>query len=132
MNDMEILTHQMINRELCGTPTDVREGVARVEMTATDAMTADASSLVHGGFIFGMADYAAMLAVNHPNVVLGAAEATFLRPVAVQETVVAEARVSDSNGRKQMVQVVVKRGDETVFKGNFTCFVLERHVMAKQ
>jgi len=132
MNDMEINTHQMINRKLCGNPTNVGDGFAHVEMAATEAMTADATGLVHGGFIFGMADYAAMLAVNDPNVVLGAAEVTFLKPVAVQETVVAEARVSDIKGKKQTVQVVVQRGNETVFKGNFTCFVLEKHVRSKQ
>ena len=63
-------------------------------MTTTNAMAADDIGLVHGGFIFGMADYAAMLAVNDPNVVLGAADVKFLKPVSVQETVVAEARVS--------------------------------------
>jgi acyl-coenzyme A thioesterase PaaI-like protein len=44
-------------------------------------MVVDAHGLVHGGFVFGLADYAAMLAVNDPNVVLGAAEARFLKPV---------------------------------------------------
>jgi acyl-coenzyme A thioesterase PaaI-like protein len=62
-------------------------------------------------------------------VVLGAAEVTFLKPVAVQEAVVAEARVSDKKGKKQTVQVVVQRSNETVFKGVFTCFVLEKHVL---
>ena len=121
---MDINTHHLINRKLCGNPTDVGDGFARVEMVATDAMTADAIGLVHGGFVFGMADYAAMLAVNDPNVVLGAAEATFFKPVAVQETVVAEARVSNIKGKKQTVEVVVQRNNETVFKGIFTCFLL--------
>jgi len=129
---MDINTHHLINPKLCGNPTNVGEGFARVEMAATDAMAADATGLVHGGFIFGMADYSAMLAVNDPNVVLGAAEVTFLKPVAVRETVVAEARVSDKKGKKQTVDVSVQRNGEKVFTGVFTCFVLEKHVMAKQ
>jgi acyl-coenzyme A thioesterase PaaI-like protein len=44
-------------------------------------MAADQRGLVHGGFTFGLADYAAMVAVNDPNVVLGAAEVRFLAPV---------------------------------------------------
>jgi len=28
-----------------------------------------------------------------------------------------------------MVDVVVKREDEVVFKGEFSCFVLEKHVL---
>ena len=98
-------------------------------MATTEAMTADATGLVHGGFIFGLADYVAMLAVNDPNVVLGAAEVTFLKPMTVRETVVAEACVSKKNGKKQTVDVILRRNGETVFKGVFTCFVLEKHVL---
>jgi len=43
-------------------------------------MVVDDHKLVHGGFIFGAADYAAMAAVNDPNVVLGSAEVSFLKP----------------------------------------------------
>lgn len=126
---MRINTHPLINRKLCGTPTNVQEGFARVELTATDAMAADATGLVHGGFIFGLADYAAMLAVNDPNVVLGAAEVKFLKPVAVRDTVVAHARTSLARGRQQTVAVRVERNEEDVFTGVFTCFVLENHVL---
>ena len=46
-------------------------------------MAADGRGLVHGGFTFGLADFAAMCAVNDPNVVLGAATCKFLAPVQV-------------------------------------------------
>jgi acyl-coenzyme A thioesterase PaaI-like protein len=48
-------------------------------------MAVDDRGLVHGGFVFGLADHAAMLAVNDPNVVLGAASTRFLKPVRVGE-----------------------------------------------
>lgn len=82
-----------------------------------------------GGVIFGLADHAAMIAVNHPNVVLGAAEVKFLKPVESGETVIAEAKVEEKEGKKNSVTVSVSRGEETVFKGIFTCFVLEKHVL---
>lgn len=126
---MNINTHLLIDSELCGTPTDVGEGTARVEMTTTAVMAADKTGLVHGGFIFGMADYAAMLAVNDPNVVLGGAEVTFLKPVAIHEMVVAVARSNTAKGRQRVVEVSVSRTGEEVFKGVFTCFVLENHVL---
>jgi acyl-coenzyme A thioesterase PaaI-like protein len=84
---------------------------------------------VHGGFIFGMADYAAMLAVNDPHVVLGAADSRFLKPVRTGESVVAEAQVESVDGKKQMVTARVSRDQEVVYQGTFTCFVLERHVL---
>ena len=126
---MHIDTHHMINRKLCGTPTKVHDGRAHVECTTTDAMTVDATGLIHGGFIFGLADYAAMLAVNDPHVVLGAAEVKFLKPVAVRDTVVAHARTSGQKGRQRTVEVRVERNAEDVFAGVFTCYVLEKHVL---
>ena len=126
---MNIKTHERIDQGLCGKPLQVTEGASRVELTPTANMAADDSGLVHGGFIFGLADYAAMIAVNHPNVVLGAADAKFLKPVRVQETVIAEARVSEQAGKKRIVSVTVLRKQEPVFEGTFTCFVLEKHVL---
>ena len=93
-------------------------------------MAADPSGLVHGGFIFGLADYAAMIAVNHPNVVLGAADVKFLKPVEIGALVIAEARVQEVQGKKHWVAVTVTRQEETVFQGMFTCFVLDRHILA--
>jgi acyl-coenzyme A thioesterase PaaI-like protein len=92
-------------------------------------MITDNSGLIHGGFIFGAADYAAMLAVNHPNVVLGAANVKFLKPVQANETIVAEAQVNQSEGKKRLVSATVWRDAEKVFEGEFTCFVPEHHVL---
>ena len=110
-------------------PAEVEENFSRVELTATPEMQVDASGLVHGGFIFGLADYAAMIAVNHPNVVLGAADVKFLKPVAVADVVQATATVREEKGKKRVVAVQVLRKDEPVFEGEFICFVLDRHVL---
>ena len=89
-----------------------------------------AARLVHGGFVFGLADYAAMLAVNHPNVVLAGAEVRFLKPVVVGERLLATARLAESAGRRRRVEVEVARGGEVVFAGTFHCAVPDRHVLA--
>jgi len=126
---MKIDTHALIHNGLCGTPLEVEENFSRVELTANSEMQVDASGLVHGGFIFGLADYAAMIAVNHPNVVLGAANVKFLKPVAVADVVQATATVREEKGKKRVVAVQVLRKDEPVFEGEFICFVLDRHVL---
>jgi uncharacterized protein (TIGR00369 family) len=127
---MTIQTHQKINRECFGTPVYLEEGSSRVELLAIKSMAVDEKGLVHGGYIFGLADYAAMIAVNHPNVVLGASEVKFLKPVRTGETVIATATAEARQGKKQMVSVTVARKEEIVFSGSFTCFVLDRHVLA--
>jgi len=127
-------THLAIDRRLCGEPLEIAEGSAAVALLTLPEMAADDRGLIHGGFVFGLADYAAMLAVNHPNVVLGSAEVRFLKPVAVGERLVARAGVEESDGRRSRVRVEVRRGEEArceeaVMSGTFLCFTLERHVL---
>lgn len=109
-----------------------------MELETVPEMAADETGLVHGGFVFGLADYAAMLAVNHPNVVLGSAQTRFLKPVVVGERLVAAASLLEEEGRKRRVGVEVRRNDETeergetgevVMTGDFLCFVPDRHVL---
>jgi acyl-coenzyme A thioesterase PaaI-like protein len=131
---VESRTHLGISPELCGVPVELLPGAAVATLTATQEMAADARGLVHGGFVFGLADYAAMLAVNDPNVVLGAADCRFLAPVRVGEELTAKAHKERPNGdlpegRRRQVVVSVLRGEEEVFQGRFTCFVLDRHVL---
>jgi acyl-coenzyme A thioesterase PaaI-like protein len=124
-------THLAIDAELVGRPVELAPGRAVAELTTTKRMAADDRGLVHGGFLFGLADYAAMLAVNDPLVVLGAAETKLTKPVATGEVVHAEATVEEEKGKKRIVRVVAKRGEDVVMEGVFTCFVLEKHVLDK-
>ena len=125
---MEVKTHNKIDREISGEPVELKEGYAKVILKTKPFMAADEKGLVHGGFLFSAADYAAMLAVNHPNVVLGFAEVSFLKPVKVGDTVefVAEG---ETGKKKRVVDVVGYRDGEEVFKGRFTCFVPSKHVL---
>lgn len=123
-------THLGINPRLCGTPVSIADGRAVVRLTTTIDMTADTQGLVHGGFVFGLADYAAMLAVNDPNVVLGAANTRFLKPVVRGQTVTASAEVKLRKGRKHAVEVTCVCNDDVVMTGTFTCFVLDTHVLS--
>lgn len=132
---MEPRTHPSIDRRLCGEPLELGQGTACVAFTGLPEMAADergGRGLVHGGFVFGLADYAAMLAVNHPNVVLAGAEVRFLKPVAVGERLVAEARVEESDGRRSRVRVEVLRNGEAVMTGDFRCVTLDRHVLEER
>ena len=125
---IDIRTHLAIDQALCGEPRFIEDGESKVVFTALPEMAADKTGLVHGGFVFGLADYAAMLAVNHLNVVLGSADVKFLSPVQVGDTLEARASVQKVDGKKQVVDVVVSQRDKKVFTGRFTCFVLDTHV----
>jgi uncharacterized protein (TIGR00369 family) len=131
---MQKRTHASLDVELCGEPSELDDGVAVIDLVASDRMRADEHGLVHGGFVFGLADHAAMLAVNHPNVVLGSATMRFERPVVVGERLRARARVRAVQGKKHIVDVEVERGSndtdlEIVMRGELTCFTPEHHVL---
>lgn len=125
----ESRTHLEIDGALCGEIVELSLGHATTKFTATDVMRVDDRGLTHGSFVFGLADYAAMLAVNDPNVVLGAAEVKFRAPVVVGDEVVAVAEVTEEKGKKRVVEVVATVGDREVFSGTFVTFVLEQHVL---
>lgn len=127
---LEIKTHGKIDQSLCGEPVMLEQGHCEVRLVCTQNMEADASGLVHGGFIFGLADYAAMLAVNEPNVVLGSAETKFLKPTRITDELVAKAHDTTPAERKHLVHVEVFCKEEIVFTGMFTCFVTKQHVLA--
>lgn len=129
MSDLGVDTHLEIDRSLCGAVVARSEGHATVVLETTAVMGADAQGLVHGGFVFGAADHAAMVAVNDPFVVLGAAETRFLAPVAVGQSVTLQADVSETKKRKRIVDVVGRVGERDVFTGRFTTFVLDSHVL---
>ena len=126
---MDQRTHQRIAAHLCGKPVELSDGRARVALDITGDMAADARGLAHGGFTFGLADYAAMLAVNEPTVVLAGATLKFLGPVVVGDRVEAEASVDRTEGKKRWVKVTVRRAGQPVLEGELFAVVPDRHIL---
>ena len=127
---MNVRTHANIDQSLCGTPRILEQDRAEVELAVDERMRADEHGLAHGGFLFGLADYAAMLAVNAPTVVLAEASVKFLAPVVVGDTVHARARVTSSVGKRRTVSVDVVRGETVVMSATFQCAIPSKHVLA--
>ena len=124
-----VTTHQKINRDLCGEIEKLDVGYVELKLVTTPDMVADDMGLIHGGFIFSAADYAAMLAVNERNVVLVACDSQFLSPVKFGDIVYFTAKVRHKEGRKRNVNVTAFVLDIKVFEGEFKTVVTERHVL---
>ncbi|NVM35721.1 MAG: PaaI family thioesterase [Candidatus Lokiarchaeota archaeon] len=122
-------THKKINEQLCGVPIELRNNYAKISLKTTSDMVVDDSNLIHGGFIFSLADYSAMLAINHPNLVLGGAEIKFIRPVIAGDIIIAEGELIEIEGKKHIVKVHVYNNEEKVCEGKFFCFIPEKHVL---
>jgi acyl-coenzyme A thioesterase PaaI-like protein len=126
---MTLNTHLEIDNGLCGRVIKLEENYCEVLLNTTQAMVADAQGLVHGGFVFGAADYAAMSAVNDPLVVLGASTSKFVAPVKRGDAILFKATVTITKGKKREVSVEAFVSDKRVFEGSFTTFVLDKHVL---
>ncbi|MDD3466120.1 MAG: hotdog domain-containing protein [Campylobacterales bacterium] len=127
LDKVELKTHLLIDRMFGGNLEEIRVGYAKVVLATTKEMVVDELNLVHGGFTFGAADFAAMAAVNEPNVVLAEAVAKFLAPVEVGKTVVFEANTSHNSTRTRDVKVIGMLGEIKVFEGDFKAVILDRH-----
>ncbi len=128
-NEVFIHTHEEVNLDLCGEVTLLEKGYVELKLTTTEDMIADSEGLIHGGFIFSAADYAAMVAVNEKNVVLVGSECQFLSPVKFHDVVDFVARVRHKEGRKRNVHVEGHVLDIKVFEGAFKTVITERHVL---
>jgi acyl-coenzyme A thioesterase PaaI-like protein len=126
---MTLKTHLKIDQGLCGTVTRLAEGAATVELKTTACMAADEKGLVHGGFVFGAADYAAMAAVNQPTVVLAGSRCRFLAPSKVGDVIVFKAESIENDGKKYLVTVKGYCAETEVFSGEFKTVVTKAHVL---
>lgn len=127
--EVYLQTHLMIDRTLSGDLEKLEKGYAQVKLLTTEDMRADSVGLVHGGFIFSAADFAAMAAVNEPNVVLAGANCQFLAPVRIGDEVIFEAHVRHSEARKRNVTVTAFAYEVKVFEAEFKTVVTDKHVL---
>lgn len=125
---MQLNTHLKIDNDINGKVVELKEGYAKVEQTTREFMVADEEGLVHGGFTFCAADYAAMSAVNDPNVVLAKSETKFLAPIKLGNTVILEANIIEKEGRKSTAEVIATVDGRAVFKGMFYTITLDNHI----
>lgn len=128
-NVVTLKTHELLSSVYAGELNHLEEGRAVVSLHTLDDMSVDKMGLVHGGFIFSAADFAAMAAVNEKNVVLAASKSEFLSPVKVGDIVEFTAQVKQKEGRKRIVQVEGKLGNVKIFAGDFKTVITERHVL---
>ncbi|OHE18091.1 MAG: thioesterase [Sulfurimonas sp. RIFOXYD12_FULL_36_11] len=128
-DDVMLKTHENINQDLCGEIEKLDSGFVKLKLVTTHDMIADSQNLIHGGFIFSAADYAAMAAVNEKNVVLVASECQFLSPVKFGDIVNFIAKVRHKEGRKRNIHVAGYVLEIKVFEGEFKTVVTDRHVL---
>jgi acyl-coenzyme A thioesterase PaaI-like protein len=124
----QLKTHQAIKTDFAGTIVNLEKGKAKVNLLTTNDMAIDELGLIHSGFIFASADYAAAMAVNEENVVIIGAKTSFLAPAKAGDLVTFSARSKFEDSRKREINVIGKVNDIKIFEGVFHAVVLEKHI----
>lgn len=128
--EIELKTHTKLEQKYAKL-VELRENYAKVILEATEEMAVDEYGLIHGGFTFGAADFCAMATVNEPYVVLARSQSEFLAPVKIGNIVTFESEVMMKDKRKWEIKVVGTIDEIKVYSGQFSCVVLDKHVLKK-
>ena len=126
---MEQNTHLMINTQLCGEVIEIAKGYAQVQLKTDAKMAADEEALLHGGFIFGAADFATMCAVNEPNVVLTGSTSRFIAPSVKGDIIEFEANLVEQDAPKGVVEVIGSCHGRDIFTATFKTYITKEHVL---
>lgn len=121
-------THLELDENINGKLLELKKDYSKLSLLTKEFMRADKQGLVHGGFIFCVADKAAMCAINDPFVVLSKSENKFLAPIKVGDELIFEAKVIENNGSKSLVEVVGYKKEKKVFIGTFYTVILKKHI----
>jgi len=126
----DIKSHYLLDKALVGAIEERSEGYAKIYFIPTQEMVADKRGMIHAGFIFSSANYAAMVAINLPTAVLAVSKVNFLSPLKIGEHAVFEAFSPHKDLRKQNVRVVGYLHGIKFFEGEFVVIILEHHPLS--
>lgn len=128
LND-DLKTHLKIKSILVGNLVEMAKNSSKVVLQTTQEMSVDEFGLIHSGFLFGSAEYAAVAAVNEPNVVVIGCRSKFFAPAKVGDIITFEAKGRFEDARKREIKVIGMINEIKVFEGLFQAVLLERHIL---
>ena len=124
-------THTKINNQLVGYIQELKTGYAKTILKTTRDMIVDTNYLIHNGFIFTAAEYAAIAAVNEKNSITTKSNVNFYVPVKLGEIITFEAQSKYEEARKREIKVIGTLNEIKIFEGIFQIIVLEEHILTK-
>jgi acyl-coenzyme A thioesterase PaaI-like protein len=111
--------------EVIGDLIEVNLGQSGLSVLDTDdGMGFARTRIVRGHHLFAQANSLAVAIIDAPVALTGSVELRFLRPVIVGERLVAKAQVKEREGRRYVVEVHSRVGNDEVFTGRFIVFAL--------
>ena len=115
----------------CGDILLLTRGVANVRFVPEEHMVMDKeahNSLIHAGYIFNAASYAAMAAINKRHSIMIAADVKFLSPIELGHEVLFKGEALQDDTKKCEVKVEGFLLDIKIFYGIFHIAVFDKKI----
>ncbi len=125
----DLLTHTKVRSSLIGNIISLENSKSKTTLQTTDEMAVDTLGLIHNGFIFGAAEYAAAVAVNEENLVVISSKVKFLAPAKSGDLLEFRALAKFEDSRKREIKVVGEINEIKIFEGLFQAVLLENHIL---
>jgi len=122
-------THNRIRGDLCGRVVELKPGYAKISLKTTSEMIADEKGMIHSGFLFCAADFAAMACINDPYVFPLSGNVNFLTPVKNGDIIIFEAFEKYQNEKKREIEVKATLDDIKILTANFTALIFQEHIL---
>lgn len=127
-SNIELLSCTALKSELVGSILKMTYEEVITKFVPTKQMISDESNLIHSGFIFNAANYAAMCLVNQPHAITIGAEVEFLAPVEFEQEMMFLATIKQSNAKKFEISVKGTLLDIKIFESVFHIAVFDKQL----
>ncbi|TLD97462.1 PaaI family thioesterase [Helicobacter jaachi] len=125
-SDLEVCTSMPAN--IVGELVELYRHKAVVKFVPNERMIMDESKMIHAGFVFNSASYAAMAAINKKYSVLIASDVKFLAPIELGHEVIFKAEAIQSDTKKCEVKVEGYLLDIKIFDSIFHIAVFDKKI----
>ncbi|MDO7252434.1 PaaI family thioesterase [Helicobacter cappadocius] len=114
-----------IDTSLCGELTSLSKNSAQSVFIPKESMISD-ENMIHNGFVFNAASYAALCAINRKNSIIIGSEVKFFAPIELGHEIIFQANAIQSESKKTEVKVEGFLLDIKIFDGTFYVVIFDK------
>lgn len=126
LDDLEVCTQMSPN--VVGELIEFYRNKAITRFVPMEKMAMDESGMIHAGFVFNAASFAAMAALNRKNSVLIASDVKFLAPIELGHEVIFKAEAIQNDTKKCEIKVEGFLLDIKIFDSLFHIAVFDKKI----
>jgi acyl-coenzyme A thioesterase PaaI-like protein len=126
-DNKRLLSCTQMDQDFCGTIVKMNEARSEIELVTTGDMVSDKKGLVHSGYLYSSATFAALVALNKPNAVIVSSKMNYLAPISVGSTITIRADVKHRDSKKAIIKITGKMLDLEIMDGEMVAVNLEKH-----